>query len=170
MNRNARRWISIGAWLVLVLPGANAGVAAENLQEAVSAYQAGNLAEAKAMFEQMAVQEPKNRAVQNFLQQIAKKQAGQLAMKKKLDAITVSKVDLRDTSAHEAFTYLFQLLGRNAPEGFHPNMVWAVPENYPKKVTLALENVPGSTVLEYAAGVAGLKITYEEFAVRISPE
>ena len=49
-------------------------------------------------------------------------------------------------------------------------MVWAVPENDSKKITLALENVPGSAVLEYAAKLAGLKVSYEEFAVRILPE
>ena len=170
MNFSCRPWSSIGLCVAIFLFSAGAGFAAEDLQEAVKAYQAGNLAEAKAMFEQMAAKEPKNQAAQNYLRQIAKKQAGQLAMKKKLDAIVVSKVDLQDSSAHEAFTYIFQILNRNAPQGFHPNMVWVVPETHSKNVTLALENVPGSAVLEYAAQMAGLKISYEEFAVRISPE
>lgn len=145
-------------------------LAVEDLQEAVKTYQAGNLTEAKAMFERLAVKEPKNRAVQNYLRLIATKQAGQATMRKKLDAISIAKVDLRESSAHEAFEFIFQLLNRNAPQGFHPNMVWEVPESYPKKITLALENVPGSTVLEYAAQMSGLKVSYEEFAVRISPE
>ena len=139
------------------------------MQDAVKTYQSGNLAEAKAMFEQLAAKEPKNQAVQNYMRQIATKQAGQVAMKKKIDAIIVSKVDLRDALAREAFEFVFQLLNRNAPQGFHPNMVWAVPENYPKKITLSLDNVPGSAALEYAAQIAGLKVSYEEFAVRISP-
>jgi hypothetical protein len=157
------------AILVLLL-GAGFSFAAEDLQEAVKAYQSGSLAEAKAVFEQAAAKEPKNQTVQNYLRQIATKQAGQVAMKKKLDAITVPKIDLRETSAKEAFEYIFQLLGRNAPKGFRPNMVWAVPEPFAKTITLALDNVPGSTVLEYAAQMAGLKVSYEEFAVRISPE
>ena len=144
--------------------------AAEDLQDAVKACQSGNLTEAKAMFEQVAAKEPKNQTAQNFLRQIATKQAGQLAMKKKIDAIIVPKVDLRDTSAHEAFKFIFQLLNRNASQGFHPNMVWAVPENSSRTITLALDNVPGSAALEYAAKLAGLKVSYEEFAVRISPE
>jgi len=144
--------------------------AAEDMQDAVKAYQSGNLAEAKAMLEQMAAKEPKNQAVQNYLRLIAAKQAGQLAMKKKIDAIIVPKVDLRDTSAHEAFEFIFQLLNRNAPQGFHPNMVWAVPEAFSKNITLSLDNVPGSAVLAYAAKLAGLKVSYEEFAVRVSPE
>jgi hypothetical protein len=143
--------------------------AADDMQDAVKTYQSGNLAEAKAMFEQMAAKEPKNRAVQNYLRQIATKEAGQVAMKKKIDAIIIPKVDLRDTSAHEAFEFIFQLLNRNAPQGFHPNMVWAAPESYPKNITLSLDNVPGSTALEYAAQIAGLKVSYEEFAVRVSP-
>ncbi|MFA7233335.1 MAG: hypothetical protein WC076_04410 [Terrimicrobiaceae bacterium] len=49
-------------------------------------------------------------------------------------------------------------------------MVRTVPEDFSKKITLALDNVPGSAVLEYAAQMAGLKVSYEEFAVRISPE
>lgn len=165
-----RRAISIVAFAAFFLLSAGAVLGAEELPEAVKAYQAGNLEEAKAMFEQMAAKEPKNQAVQNYLRLIAKKQAGQLAMKKKLDGIVVSKVDLQDSSAHEAFAYIFQILNKNAPQGFHPNMVWVVPETHSKKITLALENVPGSTVLEYAAQMAGLKISYEEFAVRISPE
>ena len=144
--------------------------AADDMPDAVKTYQAGNLAEAKAMFEQIAVSEPKNRMAQNYLRLIVTKQAGQVAMKKKIDSIIVPKVDLRDTSAHEGFGFIFQLLNRNAPQGFHANLVWAVPENYPKKITLSLENVPGSAVLEYAAQVAGLKVSYEEFAVRISAE
>jgi len=164
------RAISIMAFVAIFMLSAGAGMAADELPEAVKAYQAGNLEEAKAMFEQMAAKEPKNQAVQNYLRLIAKKQAGQLAMKKKLDAIVVSKVDLQESSAHEAFTYIFQILNKNAPQGFHPNMVWVVPETHSGKITLALENVPGSTVLEYAAQMGGLKISYEEFAVRISPE
>jgi hypothetical protein len=144
--------------------------AAEDLQEAVKAYQSGRLAEAKAMFEQSAAKDPKNQIVQNYLRQIATKQAGQLLMKKKIDAIIVSKVDLRDSSAREAFDFIFQLLNRNAPQGFHPNMVWAVPENSSKKITLSLDNAPGCAVLEYAAQLSGLKVSYEEFAVRISAE
>ena len=49
-------------------------------------------------------------------------------------------------------------------------MVWAAPENSPKKITLSLDNAPGSAVLEYAAQLSGLKVSYEEFAVRISAE
>lgn len=156
--------------LAVCLLGSRAVFAAEDLQDAVKAYQAGHLAEAKAMFEQMAAKEPKNQAVQNYLRQIAAKQVGQLAMKKKLDAISIPRIDLRETSAREAFEFIFQLLNRNAPQGFHPNMVWTVPEGFSKKITLALDNVPGSAVLEYAAQMAGLKVSYEEFAVRISPE
>ncbi|MEI8311011.1 MAG: hypothetical protein WCH98_09665 [Verrucomicrobiota bacterium] len=168
MNKKPRlRW-PVSAGLAVIF--AASVFAAENLQTAVAAYQSGNLEEAKAMFEQMAAKEPKNRAVQNFLHQIDTKMAGRLAMKKKIDAIILSKVDLKDTSAHEAFEFIFQLLNRNAPQGFHPNMVWAVPENGSKNITLALENVPGSAVLEYAAKLAGLKVSYEEFAVRILPE
>ena len=143
--------------------------AAEDMQDAVKTYQSGNLADAKAMFEQMAAKEPKNQAIQNYLRQIATRQAGQVAMKKKIDAIIVPKVDLRDTSAHEAFEFIFQLLNRNAPQGFHANMVWAVPENYQKNITLSLDKVPASAALEYTAQMVGLKVSYEEFAVKISP-
>ena len=168
MNKQSqKRWTACAFLLIYVVGSA---FAAEDLQEAVKTYQAGNLAEAKAMFEQMAAQDPKNRAVQNYLRMIATKQTGQVAMKKKLDAISISKVDLRDSSAREVFEFIFQLLNRNAPQGSHPNLVWAVPENYPKKITLSLENVPGSTALEYAAQLAGLKVSYEEFAVRVSPQ
>lgn len=144
--------------------------AAEDLQEAVKAYQSGNFSEAKAILEQIAIRDPKNQAVQNYLRMIATKQTGQLAMKKKLDAIMVPKLELKDASAKEAFAYIFQLLNRNSPQGFHPNMVWMVPDDFSKTVTLSLDNVPGSTALEYAAQMAGLKTSYEEFAIRISPE
>lgn len=145
-------------------------MAAEDLQEAVKAFQAGNLSDAKAILEQIAIREPKNQAVQNYLKMIAKKQAGQLSMKAKLDAILIPKLELKESSAKEAFEYIFQLLNRNAPQGFRANMVWMVPEDFSKTVTLSLDNVPGSTALEYAAQVAGLKTSYEEFAVRIAPE
>ena len=177
MNTKHHPYLGVRGWfdvlrvgLAVFLVGSCAVFAVEDLQEAVKTYQSGNLTEAKAMFEQMALKEPKNRTVQNYLRLIATKQSGQVTMKKKLDAISIAKVDLRETSAREAFEYIFQLLNRNAPQGFHPNMVWEVPENYPKKITLALEGVPGSAVLEYAAQVAGLKVSYEEFAVRISPQ
>lgn len=161
------RWPALAGMAVALAGSAFAG---DGLQDAVAAYQAGKLAEAKAMFEQVAAKDPKNRAAQNYLHQIDTKMAGGLAMKRKIDAILVSKVDLRDASAHEAFEFIFQMLNRNAPQGFHPNMVWAVPGNEQKNITLALENVPGSTALEYAAKLAGVRVSYEEFAVRILPE
>jgi len=138
------------------------------LQDAVSDFQAGDLVAAKVILEGLAVKEPKNQAVQNYLRLVAERQAGEAAMRKKLNAVIIPKLELSDADAKQAFDFICQLINKNG--GFRPNMVWMVPPGFDKKITLSLDNIPGAEAMRYAAESAGLKLLFEEHAVRVKPE
>jgi len=136
------------------------------MQSAVQAYQAGDLSGARLILEQILVKEPRNAAARNYLQTITEKEAKSAATKRRLDAVVIPKIDFRDVSAREAFEFTLQAIERGS--GAKPNLVWIVPAENPPRVTLALDNVPGATALTYIADLAGLKIAFEEHAVRVS--
>lgn len=138
------------------------------LQDAVSDFQAGDLAAAKAILEGLAVKEPKNQAVQNYLRMVAERQAAEAAMRKKLNAVIIPKLELSDADSKQAFDFICQLINKNG--GFRPNLVWMVPPGSDKKITLSLDNIPGAEAMRYAAESAGLKLLFEEHAVRVRPE
>lgn len=141
---------------------------AEDLQEAMKAYQAGDLAGAKGMLEAIALRDPRNQTVQTYLRMIGEKQAAQVAAKRQLDAIVIPKLEVRDVTAREAFDYAIQLINKNSTGGKKTNIVWMVPADYAGRVTLSLQDVPASEALKYLGEVGGLNVAIEEHAVKVS--
>jgi type II secretory pathway component HofQ len=134
----------------------------------MEAYQGGDLAGAKGMPEAIAQRDPRNQTVRTYLRMIAEKQAAQLAAKRRLDAIVIPKLEVRDVPAREAFDYAIQLINKNSTDGKKTNIVWMVPADYAGRVTLSLQDVPASEALKYLGNVGGLNVAIEEYAVKIS--
>ncbi len=142
--------------------------AADDMQEAMKAFHAGDLTGAKAALELIARNDPQNKTVPVYLRMIAAKQAGEIAARRRLDATILPKIDFRDVSAREAFEYAIQLINKNATDGKKTNIVWMVPSDFPARVTLALEQVPASVALTYIAESVGLAVAFEEHAIKVS--
>lgn len=123
---------------------------------------------AKAQFDQILASDPKNQIAKNYLKLINEKAARQMAAQRKLESIVIPRLDLKDASARESFEYVIQLINKSAPEGYRANLVWVVPSDYAQRVTLSLDGVPATTALKYIAEMAGLRLSIEEFAIRVS--
>ncbi len=145
-----------------------AGEATTPLQDALTAYKAGDLGTAKSLFESVLISDPKNLTAKNHLRLITQKLAKSSALKASLDAILLTKLELKDVSAREAFDYTAQAINKQSKDGFRLNLIWMVPEEYPNRVNLSLDNIPASADLEYLASNAGLRIAFEDYAVKIS--
>jgi len=154
---------------ILLLVFATTLIASESsLQDGLTAYRAGDLTAAKALFESALVSDPKNVTARNHLRLISQKLARSATLKKTLDGIILSSLALNDVSAREAFDYTAQLINKQGPEGFRLNLVWIVPADYPAKINLTLEGIPASTAIEYLASSAGLNVEFDEYAIKVS--
>ncbi len=139
-----------------------------SLQDGLTAYRAGDLTAAKALFESTLVTDPKNITAKNHLRLINQKLARSASLKKTLDGIMLSNLVLNDVSAREAFDYTAQLINKQGPEGFSLNLVWIVPADHPAKINLNLDGIPASAAIEYLASNAGLNVEFDEFAIKVS--
>lgn len=158
-------------WRVIFLLGAAAGLALAEpgVADAVKASREGDLAGAKLILEAVLAKEPGNAAARNLLRTVDQQIAGREKARRIWEAVTIPRIDLRDASAREAFEFVGQQIARQAPGGRGPNLVWMVPAEYPNRVTLSLQNVPGATALDYVAQTAGLQVVFEPHALRVSP-
>ncbi len=155
--------------ILLFVVFATALIAAESpLQDAITAYKAGDFTAAKALFESALVTDPKNVTARNHLRLINQKLARSATLKKTLDGIILTTLALNDVSAREAFDYTAQLINKQGPEGFRLNLVWIVPADHPAKIKLNLDGVPASTAIEYLASSAGLNVEFDEFAIKVT--
>lgn len=162
-------FVSMKRWLFLFLLAANLHAATPTVQDAQAALQAGRLDEAKAVLDQILATDPRNAAAQNISRVVAQALARRAAARQQLERVTIPTLDLKDASAREAVDYTLQLIGKNSPQGTRPNLVWMVPPDFPGRVTIRLDNVPGATALEYVVGAAGLAVGFEEHAIRVTP-
>lgn len=155
--------------VALLIVFATTLVASESpVQDALTAYRAGDFTAARALFESVLVTDPKNVTARNHLRLINQKLARSATLKKTLDGIILTSLALNDVSAREAFDYTAQLINKQGPEGFRLNLVWIVPADHAGKINLTLEGIPSSTALEYLASSAGLNIEFDEFAIKVS--
>ncbi len=157
-------WVS--AFVGLMFSGM--AVAAEGMADAVKLVEAGDLAGAKLILEAQAAKNPGNAAIQNYLRNVTLKLDAQAKVRRQLDAVVVPQFSLRDVSAREAFDYAVQQIKKNAPPTMNVNLVWMVPSEYPSRVTLQLQDIPASQALIYLAEVAGLRVSFEEHAIRVA--
>lgn len=140
--------------------------------DAMRAFKAGEYDTARTLFEAVLAAEPKNAAAQKHLRIIAlrEKSGGSAGLESSLKQVMLKNVDFRDASAKEAFSFVAQQIEKQSGGRQKLNVVWMVPDEPSRQVTLTLQNVPASEVLRYIADSASLKLDYEAYALRVQPK
>jgi tetratricopeptide (TPR) repeat protein len=139
---------------------------AQLLQESNRAMQEGNYQEARALLEAVLATEPSNRSARALLAKVTEMEAGANAIRNALGRAILPKAEFNDVSAREAFEYVLAEASRIG--GVKPNLVWIDPGNRAGTVTLRLENIPADEVLRYVAEAAGVQLTIDRHAVKVS--
>jgi hypothetical protein len=148
---------------------------AEIQSEALRAFQEGDYATAKSLFESLLAVDPKNPAARNYLRAIAAREGSGPSLQAVLRKINIPTIDFRDVSVREAVAFVGQKVHELSGGERSLNVVWMVsPETIEdKRVTLNLQNVPAAEVLRYIGDASDLKFSYDAYAVKIrasSPE
>jgi type II secretory pathway component HofQ len=137
-------------------------------QEAMTASQAGNFAEARLMFEAVLAVQPGNQTARRQLELVTRKQEEAERLERSLNAIVLEKVEFNDVSAREAMNFVSQQV-KKATDGKQPvNILWTVPGDQDPKVTLSLSSIPAGRAMRYIAENAGLQIVFDVSAVKVS--
>lgn len=137
--------------------------------DAVRAFTSGDYATAKTLFESVLAMDPKNNSAKTYLKMIAVKEREDGGLEVSLKKIMIPKVDLHDASVREAIAFVSQKVKEASQGKTTVNVVWLVPPSDEGTVTLSLENVPASEVLQYIADIAKLKLEYDQLALKIKP-
>ena len=140
------------------------------MAEAVRAYQTGDYATAKSLFQSLVSLNPKNTAAKNYLATILQKEKDGPGIEASLRKIILPKVDLSEATPREAMAYVSQQVDKLSAGKQKLNLVWLVPAENTSTVTLKLENAPANEVLRYIAEAAGLKLGYEAHAIKVTPD
>lgn len=144
---------------------------ADLMSEAVRAYQTGDYVTAKSLFQSLVSLNPRNTAAKNYLGMIAQKEKSGPGIETRLKQISLPKVDFQETTPREAMTYVSQQVNKTIEGGQKLNIVWLVPADVTvPAVTLNLQNTPANEVLRYIAEMAGLKLDYEEYALKVTQD
>lgn len=138
------------------------------LREAMEAAREGRLEDARTLLLTLLQSDPSNAAARAQLHILTTRLQRAEAQRRQLSQVVLPTVRLEDASAREAFDYLAQVIQKARP-GLRLNTVWMVPPEHPGRVSLQLDNIPASEALRYAAEAAGLRIEFEEHAVKIRP-
>ncbi len=155
---------------LLLLAFSNLGAQQAEIQsEAVRAFQEGDYATAKSLFESLLALEPKNPAARNYLRAIALREGSGAGLEAALRNISIPTIDFRDVTVREAVAFVAQKVHELSGGKRSLNVVWMVPSETTedKRVTLSLQNVPATEVLRYIGDASGLKFSYDAHAVKI---
>ncbi|CAN5684971.1 hypothetical protein BH09VER1_BH09VER1_03420 [soil metagenome] len=157
--------------LVLFIAAGSVFAQQKDLQlDAVRAYGAGDYTTAKSLFEALLSENPRNTSAQTYLKMIAAKQREGGGLEATLKKVIIPKVDLHDSTVQEAVTFVAQRVKDITKGKQVVNVVWLVPPaDTNSAVTLTLENVPATEVLQYIADIAKLKLEYDPMALKIKP-
>lgn len=139
------------------------------LTDAVRAYHGGDMETASSMFQAILAADPKNQAAQNYLRMIQSQPKAGASLSAALKKIQLPKVDFQEASPREAFTFISQQVNKQSGGKQSVNIVWMVPENMEKKVTLSLQDVPAFEAMRYVAEASNLQLEYDAFAVKVKP-
>jgi len=160
--------------LLTLLLFAFSSLAAQQVEiqaEAVRAFQAGDYATAKSLFESLLSVDPKNLAARNYLRAIALRESSGPGLEAALRNIIIPTVDFRDATVREAVAFVSQKVRELSGGKRSVNVVWMVPPEQADsaRVTLSLQNVPASEVLRYIGDSSNLRFSYDAHAVKIRP-
>ncbi len=139
--------------------------------EAVRAFQAGDFATAKSLFQSLLEIDPKNPAARNYLRAIALRESGGPGLEASLRNINIPAVDFRDVTVREAVAFVALKVQEISAGKRSVNVVWMVPPEATEgtRITLSLRNVPASEVLRYIGDASNLHFTYDAHALKIRP-
>jgi hypothetical protein len=140
--------------------------------EAVRAFQEGDYATAKVLFESLLEIDSKNAAARTYLRAIALREGnGGSSLLAALRNINIPAVEFRDVTVREAVAFVAQKVHELSGGKRSVNVVWMVPpeKTDSTRVTLSLQNVPASEVLRYIGDASNLRFTYDFHAVKIRP-
>ena len=143
--------------------------------DAVAAYKAGKVAEAKHKL-QLTLEIDKNfRPASEMLNRInlAQQQdraSGVTQMSPKVLEQTVFPVEFKETSLQTALEYIRQQAEEKSAGKAQLNFVLQVPpEVANKKITLRLSHVPVSEMLHYIGNLAGVSFEMQRYAIAVVP-
>ncbi len=163
------KWILPALLLLTACPLVAQKSEADLLTEAVRSYSGGNYETARSLFQEVLASNPKNQAAQNYLRMIEAKNQSANSLSASLKKIILPRVDLQDVSAREAITFVTQQVQKQTGGKQSVNVVWMVPEDAEKRVTLTLQDIPAYDALRYIGDAAGLDLAYDNFALKIKP-
>ena len=158
--------------LLLVLAFSSLTAQQDEMQsEALRAFQAGDYAAAKFLFESLRALDPKNPVARNYLRAIALREGSGAGLEAALKNIHIPALDFREVTVREAVAFVSQKVHELSGGKQSLNVVWMVPPELidDKRVTLNLQNVPASEVLRYIGDAANLRFSYDAYAVKVRP-
>jgi general secretion pathway protein D len=103
---------------------------------------------------------------------------GTSLINRKLDEITIPRIDFRDATIREALDFIKQRAvtldtGEEDPSRRGINIVLKVPADSPEansRITLSLNDIPLRAAIDYVAKAANLKLKIEPYAVAVVPQ
>lgn len=167
-------------WIVLALGTLSArsaetpAQAAEKLyRSGVAAEQAGDPNSAKAAYTQALRQNPSHANARFRLAQL-RTTSPQIAAKGrelKVGQVMLPQVAFEDATLEEAIAALTTMLEKESKGEVNPNFVIQDPKDKlaDKRITLRLKNIPARGALQHILAQAGARVTYDEFAIVITP-
>ena len=139
--------------------------------EAVRAFQAGDYATAKSLFNPFFPSTRKTPPRETTCAPSRSARKADPVLKGLLRKILIPTVDFRDVTVREAVAFVSQKVRELSGGKQTVNVVWLVsPEQTATaRVTLSLQNVPASEVLRYIGDASNLRFSYDALAVKIQP-
>lgn len=166
-----KRWILAALLLPLCAIAQTPSSANPLFTEGLEAFKKEDYVTARAIFETIIAQNPRDPAAQNYLKLIAAKEkgGGGTGIETGLRKVIIPKVDFNDATVRDAITYVSQQVKTLSGGKQGMNIVWMIPADYAGKVTLSLQNVPAAEVMKYIAQAGQLTLEYDAYAVKVKP-
>ena len=135
-------------------------------EEGRAAYNAGQLELAREKLNIVAAKNPSHIPTQAMLAQIQQKLGvDNTQLRKSYEQIILPKIEFTDVELSEAIQAVRMLTKKATNEKTVPNIILKTPDLGNKLVSINLNNVPLSEVLNYLAQLSGAKLTYDKTAV-----
>lgn len=138
-------------------------------EEGKAAFQAGQFEIAREKLSKVAERNPNHTPTNAMLATIRQKiGVDNTKLRTAYSSVIIEKIDFADVSLEEAVEALRMLAKKASGDKVVPNIIIKSPEIAQKTVSLNLNKVPLTEVLNYLAEVTGAKLTYDTAAVLFS--
>ncbi|HEY8901551.1 MAG TPA: hypothetical protein VIM61_14150 [Chthoniobacterales bacterium] len=165
-----KRWFPLVVFLTVAASVAQAESVQQVYARGVRAYSGGNLEQAQKLFREVLAADPGNQPAALYLQRIAAEKPKNVDLRKQMEGVIVPKIDFRDTSLTTVLDFLPKVVAEQTGGHATLNIVRMFSSDYgrEKLITLQLSGVPVTSVLDYVAQLANVKVAYQAHAVVIS--